>query len=156
MTIQIGNLESIPEDIVTGFVDLFEHPTGTIERIPVIIAEGSTIGPVLWITANIHGNEYAGIPVIHRLLNSLSLDSLRGTIVAIPSLNPAGSRIKERSPYYDSHDPNRLFPDGNPHKKSYPHTIDKNLLIQNEHLKTNQQVNTNQKLESNANKNEKS
>jgi predicted deacylase len=114
--IKIGELTSIPGKIVYGFLSVLEHPIGTIERLPVIIAQGKTEGPVLWLTANIHGNEYTGIPVIHKVINELNLEELKGTIVAIPSLNPSGSRVKNRSPYYDQKDPNRLFPDGNPFK----------------------------------------
>lgn len=115
--VRVGPLEGKPGERVYGYLNLFEHPVGTLERIPIIIAQGKKKGPTLWLTANIHGNEYTGILVIHRIINELPLEEMRGTIVAIPTLNPAGSRIKKRMPYYDKKDPNRLFPDGNPYKK---------------------------------------
>jgi hypothetical protein len=37
---------------------------------------------------------------------------LRGTVVAMPALNPAGLRTLQRQAYYHDGDPNRLFPDG--------------------------------------------
>ncbi|MHA1504959.1 MAG: hypothetical protein ACTSPT_07215, partial [Candidatus Heimdallarchaeota archaeon] len=58
-----------------------------------------------------------GIPVIHNVINGLDIEKLKGTIVAIPSLNPSGSRVIRRYPNYDQKDPNRLFPDGNPFKE---------------------------------------
>ncbi|NHJ04360.1 MAG: hypothetical protein EAX90_06025 [Candidatus Heimdallarchaeota archaeon] len=112
--ITVGTLKGIPGEKVFGFFDVLEHPTGTIERLPVIIAQGKREGPILWLTANIHGDEYTGIPVIHKVLTELDLNELNGTIIAVPSLNPAGSRTISRYPYYDRKDPNRLFPDGNP------------------------------------------
>ncbi|MBD3191174.1 MAG: hypothetical protein GF308_11040 [Candidatus Heimdallarchaeota archaeon] len=115
--IKVGLLEAKPGKRVYGYLNLFEHPVGTLERIPIIIAQGKKAGPTLWLIANIHGNEYTGILVIHRIINELPLEELRGTIVAIPTLNPAGSRIKKRLPYYDKKDPNRLFPNGNPYRK---------------------------------------
>ncbi|NHJ84593.1 MAG: succinylglutamate desuccinylase/aspartoacylase family protein [Asgard group archaeon] len=115
--ISVGNVIGKEGEIVYGFLDILEHPIGTVERLPVIIAQGLTDGPILWLTGNIHGDEYTGIPVIHNVINSLNLKDLNGTIIAIPSLNPAGSRIRTRYPYYDKKDPNRLFPDGNPFKE---------------------------------------
>ncbi len=117
--IKIGDIVGIPGRITNGFLTVLEHPIGTIERLPIIIAQGKTKGSVLWITANIHGNEYTGIPVIHKIMNKIDVNKLKGTIVAIPSLNPSGARIKKRSPYYDGKDPNRLFPDGNPFKDKH-------------------------------------
>lgn len=115
--ITVGNLESEPGKRVYGYLDILEHPVGTVERLPVIIAQGTNEGPTLWLTANIHGDEYTGIPVIHKVINTIDLSKLKGTIVAIPTLNPAGSRVSQRYPYYDKKDPNRLFPDGNPFKE---------------------------------------
>jgi len=51
------------------------------------------------------------------VINGLDIEKLKGTIVAIPSLNPSGSRVIRRYPNYDQKDPNRLFPDGNPFKE---------------------------------------
>jgi len=115
--IKVGNIAGVAGKLVYDYLEVLEHPVGTIERLPVIIAQGTKSGPTLWITGNIHGDEYTGIPVIHRVINSLNLDELKGTVIAIPSLNPAGSRVKTRYPYYDRKDPNRLFPDGNPFKE---------------------------------------
>ena len=128
--IVVGNLQSEPGKKVYGFLDILEHPVGTIERLPVIIAQGKQDGPTLWLTANIHGDEYTGIPVIHNVMNDVNLDELKGTIVAIPTLNPAGSRISQRYPYYDRKDPNRMFPDGNPFReKPQKHSIKEDILI---------------------------
>ncbi|MDQ2818569.1 MAG: succinylglutamate desuccinylase/aspartoacylase family protein [Candidatus Eremiobacteraeota bacterium] len=61
-------------------------------------------------TANIHGNEVAGIPALHRLLKPSLCAELRGSVVALPTLNPSGLRTNRRHPYYDDRDPNRTFP----------------------------------------------
>ena len=85
-------------------------PTGGNDALPVIIAQGPSDGPTLWLTANIHGNELAGISTIHRLLTPELCARLSGAIVALPSLNPAGLRTNRRHPYYDDRDPNRTYP----------------------------------------------
>lgn len=110
--IRIGTATSRPGEITYGAFEAVPLPTGGADSLPVIIAQGPTrTGPVLWLTANIHGNEYDGIAVIHRLLTPELVRALSGTIVALPTLNPAGLRTGGRVPYYlYGKDPNRLFP----------------------------------------------
>jgi predicted deacylase len=45
---------------------------------------------------------------------------MKGTIVAIPALSPAGLRTMKREPYHAPTDPNRLWPDGKPEKPQDP------------------------------------
>ena len=106
----IGTAEARPGTLTYGHLDVLEHPNGIPERLPVIIAQGGEDGPTLWLTANIHGAEYAGIPAIHRTMRDDLPARLRGTVVAMPSLNPAGLRTAARTAYYDRTDPNRTFP----------------------------------------------
>ncbi len=110
--IQIGTARSKPGEITYGAFEAVPQPTGGADFFPVIIAQGHTAkGPVLWLTGNIHGPEYDGLAVIHQLITPDLLSNLSGTVVAIPTLNPAGLRTGERSPYYlPGKDPNRLFP----------------------------------------------
>lgn len=115
MAIQVGTAEARRGQMTVGYIEALTHFDGTSERIPVVIACGRHDGPCFWVTGNIHGNEYVGLLAIHsgvtRALAS-RLDDLRGTVVAIPSLNPAGLRVGLRRPYYDpATDPNRAFPD---------------------------------------------
>jgi hypothetical protein len=86
----------------------------------VIIAQGLADGPCLWLTGGIHGPEHAGPLVIHKLLNSGLVDSLRGTIIALPALNPVGLRTMDRKPQPAEKEPNRLWPDGKPEKPPDP------------------------------------
>jgi predicted deacylase len=110
--IQVGTARSQPGEIVYGQFDAVPLPTGGLDSFPVIIAQGRTaVGPVLWLTANIHGGEYDGLATLHQLIHSDLPAQLTGTVIAIPTLNPAGLRIGERSPYYlRGKDPNRMFP----------------------------------------------
>jgi predicted deacylase len=96
------------------------HPTGLDEFLPVIIAQGKQDGPCIWLTAGIHGPEHAGPLVIYQLLTQELADRLKGTIVAIPALNPAGLRTTQREAYHAPGDPNRMWPDGKPAKPGDP------------------------------------
>jgi predicted deacylase len=108
---QLGTAESEPGELVTGWLDVTDLPTGTPERLPVLIAEGEEDGPTLWITAAIHGNEVTGLAVAQDVMTEKLAAEIRGTVVCIPNLNPAGLRRNSRTSYYDDEDPNRYFPD---------------------------------------------
>lgn len=106
----IGSATSRPGELAYGDLPVLDLPSGGEERLPVIIAQGREPGPTLWLTANIHGAELTGLPVIHRIMTNDLAGRLRGAIVALPSLNPAGMRTAARLPYYSQTDPNRLWP----------------------------------------------
>lgn len=111
--IAVGTAHSRPGEIVTGWLDGVELPTGGHDRFPVIIAQGREDGPIFWVTASIHGGEHTGIIAAQRLATPELVDELHGTLVVMPTLNPAGLRTKERVSYYHTTDPNRLFPEPN-------------------------------------------
>jgi hypothetical protein len=112
MSISLGTAAARRGEIVYGEYPLVQHPVGGQDVLPVILAQGKEDGPVFWVTAGIHGIEHAGIQVIHKLITPDLVKNLRGTLVAIPALNPAGLRTLARQSYYHDGDPNRLFPDG--------------------------------------------
>ena len=118
--ITIGTITSVPGTLQYGRWDAFDHPTGNTEFLPVILAQGKEDGPTIWLTAGIHGPEHAGPSVLYKLLTQELVDHLRGTIVAIPALTPAGLRTKTYVPYHVDINPNRLWPDGKPFKKKDP------------------------------------
>jgi hypothetical protein len=111
VTLTIGTATARPGEIVYGELPVLDLPTGGSESLPIIIAQGRDAeGPTLWLTANIHGAELTGLPVIHRVVTADFAARLRGTVIAVPSLSPAGLRTMERVPYYSHTDPNRLWP----------------------------------------------
>jgi predicted deacylase len=119
-TITLGSATSKPGTIQYGRWEALEHPTGHGEFLPVIIAQGQQEGPCLWLTAGIHGVEHAGPLVIYQLITAALVERLKGTLVAIPALNPAGLRTARRQPYHAPQDPNRLWPDGRPEQPQDP------------------------------------
>lgn len=108
---RIGTAEPRSGGVSKGYVDLVSFPTGGTEKAPVMVAQGEEDGPTLWLTANLHGNEVAGIPVVHRTVTEELAERIKGTVVGVVTLNPSGLRSAERASHYDSRDPNRLFPD---------------------------------------------
>ncbi len=115
--LQLGTAIGQPGTRQYGAWEAFTFPTGHTEFLPVIIAQGALDGPRFWLTAGIHGQEHAGPAVIYRVLDSLPLSRLRGAVVALPLLAPAGSRTMRYIPYHESKNPNRLWPDGRPRRE---------------------------------------
>ena len=118
---EIGSATSKPGTTVHGWLDVTELPTGTTERIPVSITEGTENGPTLWVTAALHGNEVTGIGAVQDFMTDAIEAQLRGTVVCIPVLNPSGVRLDRRNSYYHDDDPNRSFPYGAGESSSPPH-----------------------------------
>lgn len=81
-------------------------------NIPVQVLRGRKPGPTLFVSAAIHGDELNGVEIVRRLVNSPSMKSLRGTLIAIPVVNVFG--IIHQSRYLpDRRDLNRCFPGSN-------------------------------------------
>lgn len=86
-----------------------ESFVGVRVETPVIIVRGQTPGPMLCLTAGVHGDELNGVETVRRLSEQISPNRLSGTVVALPIVNPQGFR---RSSRYlpDRRDLNRFFP----------------------------------------------
>ncbi len=77
-------------------------------------------GPVVIVTANIHGDECTGVGAVLRLLPILEATLQRGTVHLYPTLNPEGFERRSRKVPEDDQDLNRLFPgeaDGSPSER---------------------------------------
>ncbi len=77
--------------------------------IPIMVARGIEDGPVLGLTAVLHGNELNGIPVIQRLFQEIDINELKGTIVGVPVVN-VPSFMHKRRRFSDGVDLNHIMP----------------------------------------------
>lgn len=77
--------------------------------IPVEVIRGKEDGPVLCVSAALHGDEINGVETIRRLLRHKALKNLRGTLIAVPIVNVFGFVSKSRY-LPDRRDLNRSFP----------------------------------------------
>jgi len=77
----------------------------------VHVIHGRRDGPVLFVSAAIHGDEVIGVEIARRLLRSTTIGGLRGTLLVIPIVNTFG--FLNQSRYLpDRRDLNRCFPGG--------------------------------------------
>jgi uncharacterized protein len=76
---------------------------------PVIVVNGSGPGPVLCLTAAVHGDELNGIEVVRRVLKDVDAEELNGAIIGVPIVNIQGFYRGTRY-LPDRRDLNRSFP----------------------------------------------
>lgn len=86
--------------------------SGLSEAAPVLVAHGAQPGPVLCVTAAVHGDELNGIEIVRDLLHGIDPANLYGTVIGVPIVNVPGFRQSSRY-LPDRRDLNRYFP-GNP------------------------------------------
>lgn len=110
-TVAVGTATAAPGETARGHVAATELPTGPTEELPVVVTNGDREGPTLWVTGAIHGDEATGLAVAQDVAALLDPAAVRGTVVVVPTLNPAGLRRTTRTSYYGDEDPNRGFPD---------------------------------------------
>ncbi len=84
-------------------------PTGMWMSLPVGVLHGRHEGPVIWVSAAIHGDELNGVPIIRHLLDAIDPQHLSGTVLAVPVVNVQGL-IQESRYLPDRRDLNRCFP----------------------------------------------
>lgn len=84
---------------------LYHTPT----KLPIKVIRGKRNGPIIFISAAIHGDELNGIEIIRRFRKLNILQRIKGTIILIPIVNIYG--VMTLSRYMpDRRDLNRSFP----------------------------------------------
>ena len=107
--IKVGGTTISPGQRVTVDLPVADLYTSTSLHMPVQVICGRKPGPVLFVSAAIHGDELNGVEIIRRLLKRKALKSIRGTLLAVPIVNVHG--FLNQSRYLpDRRDLNRSFP----------------------------------------------
>lgn len=83
--------------------------THTPLHIPLEVVHGRKAGPVMLVCGGIHGDEINGVEIVRRLLRSKAINSLRGTLIAVPVVNVFGF-LQQTRYLPDRRDLNRCFP----------------------------------------------
>lgn len=115
----------IGETVLPGTMKTLEWfsvqaPGGVAVGTPVMVINGAAPGPVLALTAAIHGDELNGIEMIRQVVHNIDPAKLKGVVVGIPIVNLEGFWRKDRY-IGDRKDLNRYFP-GSP-DGSYPSRV---------------------------------
>ncbi|MCG8417760.1 MAG: succinylglutamate desuccinylase/aspartoacylase family protein [Proteobacteria bacterium] len=85
--------------------------------VPFVVVRGRHPGPVVGLTAAIHGDELNGIKIIHHVLDRADPDNMHGSLLCAPVANVPAFQAGQRRFPDDERDLNRVFPgkaDGTP------------------------------------------
>jgi predicted deacylase len=108
-SITIGETTVKPGERVNVNLPVSDLYTATSLSMPVQVICGKSAGPVMFVSAAVHGNELNGVEIIRRLLKRKFIARLRGTLLAVPIVNVHG--FLNQSRYLpDRRDLNRSFP----------------------------------------------
>ncbi len=78
-------------------------------NLPVHVVHGDKPGPVMFISAVVHGDEILGLEIVRRVIAHKALSAIAGTLLAVPIVNGFG--FLNHSRYMpDRRDLNRSFP----------------------------------------------
>ncbi|MDX1497699.1 MAG: M14 family metallopeptidase [Salinisphaeraceae bacterium] len=104
----IGGVSIAPGE--EQFIDLpITNLYHTPLSMPVRVRRGRKAGPIMFISAALHGDELNGVEIIRRVLGLKHVKSLRGCLIAVPIVNVQAFLIQSRY-LPDRRDLNRSFP----------------------------------------------
>jgi uncharacterized protein len=91
-------------------LNTYELPTKTKVEIPIHVFRSEKPGPVILLSAGMHGDEINGIEVVRKIITRKETQNLlRGTLIAIPIMNTVSFLFRSRD-LPDGRDMNRCFP----------------------------------------------
>lgn len=86
---------------------------GTEVALPMLVARGNHEGKTLLVSAGVHGDEFEGMAALWQVFDEVDPSTMRGTLVAVPVVNPPAYEAGLRRNPDDHQDLARIF-DGDP------------------------------------------
>jgi predicted deacylase len=125
----IGGREIAPGERAMVHLPLTALTTQTPMSVPVCVMHAKRDGPILFVSAAVHGDEITGVAICRRLLAAGALAITRGTLLVVPIVNAFG---------FISH--SRYLPDRRDLNRSFPGSVKGSLAAQLAHLFLNEVV----------------
>ncbi len=103
--------------------------TGDEQAIPLRVMRAQQPGPILLVTAAVHGDEINGTGIVHELMFSNRPELTRGTLILVPVVDLFGFETQSRY-MPDRRDLNRCFPGnaGGPLSKRVAHALFREIV----------------------------
>lgn len=108
-TITLGGFKVEPGQHRSVEIPLPELYSHSPVSMPVYVINGRRKGPVLFVSAAIHGDEINGVEIIRRLLLKKNIYKIKGALIVVPVVNVYGFITQSRY-LPDRRDLNRSFP----------------------------------------------
>lgn len=110
-SLSVAGFECAPGELLKESIAVGSDRDGAAVSLPLLVLNGTTEGPLVYLGALIHGDEPAGAEVIRRVIRErVDPDELRGALVAIPIQNPLAFRTSSYHSLQDGLNANRIFP----------------------------------------------
>jgi predicted deacylase len=93
---RVGTAAVRAGEITRGVIPLLEYADGSPVEAQVAVVAGRERGPVAWLLACGHGDEFGGALAIQRVLRSLQPARMKGMVVAVPVANPPAFQAMRR------------------------------------------------------------
>jgi len=110
-TLRVDEVTALPGEKSSGFILVPEGSDGPEVQIPVTVINGTEPGPVLALTAGVHGYEYPPVLALQRISRKLKPSGLSGAVIIVHVVNVPS--FLKRTVYYNPYDwknQNRAFP----------------------------------------------
>src|SRR3989441_6882301 len=100
--VEIGSARGVAGQKVRGALKVVEDADGTPIVLPLTIITGKKTGPVAWVQAATHGDEYGGARALQDVVRVLGNEAMSGTGIAVMIANPPAFRGLSRvNPNWD-------------------------------------------------------
>jgi uncharacterized protein len=107
----VGPVTAAPGTMASGAIEVPARAGDQGTTIPVTVIHGATAGPVLALTAGVHGQEYTPVLALQRMRTAIDPKTLAGTVIMVHVANMPS--YLARTIYYspaDGKNLNRVFP----------------------------------------------
>ena len=102
LPVDVGTAKGVAGETVRGSLTVAQAADGSPVALPVVIVTGTRPGPVVWVEAAAHGDEYGGPRALQDVVKSLDPKTMSGSVVAVMITNvPAMRGLQRVNPNLD-------------------------------------------------------
>src|SRR5258706_2956713 len=94
--VEVGPARGVGGQKVRGALKVAEDADGTPIVLPLTVATGRKPGPVVWVQAATHGDEYGGPRALQDVVRGLDPATMTGTVIAVMISNPSAFQGLQR------------------------------------------------------------
>src|SRR5690349_9014297 len=77
--VTVGTAKGVVGQAVRGTLTVAEAADGSAVALPVVVVTGREPGPVVWVEASAHGDEYGGPRALQDVVKGLDPAAMKGT-----------------------------------------------------------------------------